>query len=153
MLQKISDVNVHVFKNLAQAYEAEFSSITAKIPDKNGVFALDTILSDSIIGYIWLHEKSPVGFALVDLAEEPFNVCEFYIIPSLRKNKLGKILFLEVLNRHPGQWQVKQLPSAIHATSFWRAIIKEYTSDNFREELYVDKYWGEVLRQLFKTNS
>jgi hypothetical protein len=35
---------MHVYLNLCQAYEAEFSAITGKLPDADSMFALDTIL-------------------------------------------------------------------------------------------------------------
>ena len=38
--QVFSDIK-HIYLNLAQAYEAEFSKIVGKAPDENGIFPLE----------------------------------------------------------------------------------------------------------------
>lgn len=43
-IREVDDRNMHVYLNLCQAYEAEFSAITGKLPDADSMFALDTIL-------------------------------------------------------------------------------------------------------------
>lgn len=44
MLIEIANKNQHILNNLLQFYEAEFSAITKKLPDENGIFQLDTSL-------------------------------------------------------------------------------------------------------------
>lgn len=149
MLIEVNSSNKHVLNNLLQAYEAEFSVITMKKPNNDGIFELDTELGGSIHGYIWGESQTPAGFILFDLANEPYNVNEFYIVPSFRGNKIGKKFFQEVLEKHPGSWQVKQLPNAIAAKAFWVAIIKDIAKGKFTDEVYIDKYWGKVSRQVF----
>jgi len=41
-LVEVTEVNKSVYLNLAQSYEGEFSAITGKKPDENGLFELDT---------------------------------------------------------------------------------------------------------------
>lgn len=52
LLKVVGDYNIDVLLNLSQAYEAEFSSITGKRPNEDGVFTLDTMPYDPYIGYI-----------------------------------------------------------------------------------------------------
>ena len=151
MLMEINDKNLHIFNNLIQLYEAEFSVITQKLPDENGRFSLDTVPEGSIKGYLWYQGKLPAGFILVDTEGKPFNVNEFYVLPCFRGNGIGEMFFFDVLKIYPGEWQVKQLQNAIKAKQFWRKVIKKYTNDQFKEEVYNDSYWGPVTRQLFET--
>jgi hypothetical protein len=45
---RVQASNVHIYNNLAQAYEAEFSQIMGKVPDRNGMFPIDTVIDDSV---------------------------------------------------------------------------------------------------------
>lgn len=39
-IRAVTPANRHVYLNLCQSYEGEFSAITGKVPDADGVFAL-----------------------------------------------------------------------------------------------------------------
>jgi predicted acetyltransferase len=152
MLVEFSKKNMHIFYTLAQAYEAEFSFITKKLPNENGIFELDTMPSSTIKGYFWFLDNLPAGFILIDLVDQPYDVNEIYVIPSFRNKKIGEEIFIQVLKNHPGNWQVKQLLTADKARTFWRKVIGKYTQGNYKDEEYNDKYWGQVTRQVFKTH-
>ena len=122
-----------------------------KKPDKNGLFILDSIPNETLLGYFWYVENLPAGFILIDLEKQPYNVNEFYIVPCYRNKGIGQNFFYEVLKAYPGRWQVKQLIEAQKAQVFWRKVISKYTSGKFEEEIYEDSYWGKVNRQLFET--
>jgi len=141
--------NRHVYANLCQGYEAEFSSITGKKPDAAGLFALDTVLGGQIKGFLFYEAESPIGFTAVKLAQSGNEVCEFYVVPSMRGHCLGRRFAHEVFRMFPGPWEVKQLQGARLATCFWQRAIREFTGGKFEEDVFDDRYWGRVVRQCF----
>jgi len=143
--------NKDVFNRLMQNYEAEFSSITNKMPGPDAVFPLDTFLDDDHIGYLAYQGDTPVGFNVIAVKEhgEAFEVCEFYIIPVCRMRKLGYELAASIFDLHRGNWEVKQIEGADNARAFWRKTISQYTQGAYSDENYTDLYWGPVTRQQF----
>lgn len=143
--------NLVVYLNLCQSYEGEFSAITQKKPDENGLFALDTVIGSDVLGYLLYQDAIPVGFAAVkvEVADKNFEVCEFYVVPSCRKQDLGKHFAKAIFQRHQGAWQIKQISGAEYATAFWRKVIDDFTGGDFQENAYQDAYWGNVVRQRF----
>ncbi|SDX89737.1 hypothetical protein SAMN05421644_11834 [Allochromatium warmingii] len=143
--------NLPVYLNLCQSYEGEFSAITGKQPNEKGVFELDTQLGGDVLGYVLYDERTPLGLAAVKMKDrgQAWEVCEFYIVPSARKQGLGKQFALELFKRYPGCWEIKQISGAEYATAFWRKTLAELTGTAFEEDVYQDEYWGAVVRQRF----
>lgn len=147
--KEICKENLNVYLNLAQAYEAEFSSITGKLPTKSGVFEPDTMPDENHKGFLLFDNEYPIGFCITKVDASPHDICEFYIIPAKRKKNFGYKLAKFVFEKYPGQWQVRQIVEATAAISFWRRIISQMTNDNYDEEVVDDLDWGKVLRQHF----
>ena len=137
--------------NLAQAYEAEFSSITLKDPDLEGKFTLDTSVDANNHEIILFSGKIPIGFAVIGKIDSRFDIGEFYILPKFRKLGAGKFFAHEIISRYPGPWQARQIAGADQATSFWRAVIHEFTAGQYLEEIVDDLYWGKVTKQIFES--
>lgn len=144
---RVDTSNAHIYHNLAQAYEAEFSPITQKCPDKDGLFALDTPLDAAHRGYLAYDEGLPVGIANISV-NGVYEVCEFYIVPLFRHRKLGTLFIQTLWRRHPGSWQIKQIAGAAYATAFWQRAIGDFGVD-YQQDTYDDPYWGAVTRQTF----
>lgn len=139
-----------VYANLCQGYEAEFSSITGKIPGAQGLFALDTPLGGPVSGLLLMVEDLPAGLAAVKTrADGSRDLCEFYVVPARRRQSWGRVFARQVFFLFPGSWEVKQITGAEHATAFWRKVIGEVTGGCFAEDRFVDPYWGPVTRQRF----
>lgn len=149
-IKKVDDSNQHVYMNLAQAYEAEFSKIMNKKPDENGLFALDTPLGGNVTGYLLYIDGVPAGHAAIaNHAADAFEVCDFYVVPCFRKNKAGKQFISTLFSQLGGSWEIKQVEGADHAVRFWRDVIGSYTAGNYVEDEYHDQIWGVVTRQCF----
>ncbi len=148
-IREVTPTNRHVYLNLCQSYEGEFSAITAKLPNLDGRFALDTEIGAPIRGFLLYADGLSVEFAAVRVDPDIREVCEFYIIPSMRKRCLGKAFALLLFAHFPGRWQIKQLEAARYATCFWTKVIAEFTNHKFNQDIYVDAYWGRVARQCF----
>lgn len=139
--------NKHILENLAQGYEAEFSILTNKLPDLSGKFSLDVPLDFPYKAYIFYKDKIPIGFCVYNLEETPFDIAEFYVIPSMRGRKYGEYFAHKIFLTHKGRWQVKQISGAEYATKFWQKVIGRLTE--YQEEILHDDYWGRVTKQIF----
>jgi len=147
---KVDKSNKHIYMNLAQAYEAEFSKIMQKKPDENGLFPLDTLIDGNVSGYLLYIDGVPAGHtAIANEAPLNFEVCDFYVVPYFRKNKVGKRFIFALFNMLGGRWEIKQVAGAEHAIKFWRDVISDYTNGDFVEDNYDDEQWGKVTRQRF----
>jgi predicted acetyltransferase len=147
----INEENTNAYLNLAKSYEAEFSELTHKLPNENGVFEPDTLPTAPYTGYLLYRNNIPIGFCIVEINEEINDVAEFYIVPSMRKNKFGQELAITVFDMHPGKWQVRQIEGADKAKRFWQKVIGFYTDAQFVEGEVNDPDWGKVTRQRFAT--
>lgn len=143
--------NASVLTNLAQAYEAEFSKITLKMPDSSGIFYLDTLPEAPHVGYLFYQKDIPIGFCIVDVESVIRDIAEFYIVPAMRGKKLGAELAFAIFDAYPGEWRVRQIEDADEATHFWRSVIKQYTHNTYDESIIKDEHWGFVTCQRFKS--
>lgn len=150
---QIEQHNLNTFKNLAQAYEAEFSNLTHKLPNELGLFEIDTLPCKPYIGYLLYYQKKPVGFCIADIESEIKDVAEFYIIPVMRKKNLGYQLASMIFDTYPGRWQVRQIEGAIDAIKFWQSVIRKYTQNQYEESVVDDAHWGIVTCQRFQAIS
>ncbi|MGF1699525.1 hypothetical protein L4D09_04295 [Photobacterium makurazakiensis] len=149
---EVVDSNLQVYLNLSQPYEAEFSVYTKKQPDDNGIFAMDTQIGGNVKGFLLYIDDAPAGLAAIaETAPEHYEVCDFYVVPVFRKNRMGQQFAHQLFSMMPGEWESKQIEGAVHAIAFWRRAIGAYTQDNFVEDIYQDDYWGDVTRQCFST--
>ena len=146
----VTTENLAVYDQLAQGYEAEFSAITGKKPDARGVFALDTRIGDDVRGFLLSVGGLPAGLIAVRTkGEGAYEVGEFYVVPSFRKQSRGRHFAHTVWRILPGRWEIKQIAGAEYASEFWRKTIGSFPAAEFREDKYNDPYWGMVTRQTF----
>jgi predicted acetyltransferase len=149
-ITSVDETTLPVYLNLCQSYEGEFSSVTGKQPGPDGRFALDTELGGAVTGFLAYIGGLPAGLAAIARkGRASWEMCEFYVVPSCRGRGRGRAFAEGLFVRHPGAWEVKQLPGAESATRFWRRVIAAFTADRFEQDLYDDPYWGRVTRQRF----
>ncbi|KPA51985.1 GNAT family N-acetyltransferase [Photobacterium lucens] len=149
-LVQVNASNLSIYLNLTQAYEAEFSPLTKKVPDNDGMFALDTPVEGNVMGFLLYFDGVPAGLAAIaDHGNSHYEVCDFYVVPVFRKNKAGQRFAHSLFSMMPGEWESKQIEGAEHAIAFWRRAIGAYTNDQYVEDIYHDAYWGDVTRQRF----
>jgi predicted acetyltransferase len=149
----LTDSTSAIFDVLIQDYEAEFSSITKKVPDLEGKFTLDSDWKSPNKGFLLLLEDKPAGFVIKSNTDGRSDIAEFYILPCYRKKGLGKDFAFTIFDMFPGPWQVRQIPTATDAIAFWRAVIQDYTHGHFTEDHVSDHHWGKVVRQLFHSRN
>ncbi len=145
----VNQENLGSLLNLAQAYEAEFSSLTGKMPSHDGIFKFDTMPFNPYVGYIFYYDNLPIGFCVLNPESNPKDISEYYIVPVMRRKNLGYLFAQAIFSTYPGQWQVRQIQGADQAVKFWRRLISQYTQNQYVEERVNDPEWGLVTRQLF----
>lgn len=139
-----------ILTNLLQAYEAEFSAITNKFPNRQGLFLPDTQVDQDHDGYlVFNQEQLPLGFCIKGMVGPVHDVSEFYVIPAARHQGVGLFLALSVFEMYPGAWQVRQILGADKARQFWLKTLQHQTQGQFSERLAEDAFWGKVYLQEF----
>jgi predicted acetyltransferase len=151
-LEQITPYNREIFLNLAQAYEAEFSSITKKNPDSTGKYPLDTLPEDTVHNFLFFCGATPIGFALIGKENNRWDMAEFFVIPTFRRGGIGSKLAHTLFTMHQGPWQIRQIQGADHARAFWRAAISSFGLGNYDEVEILDEYWGPVTCQTFESS-
>lgn len=149
-IAEVGAINLDVYLNLAQAYEAEFSPITHKTPNSLGLYELDSIIGEEVKGYILHTHDHPAGLAAVSiLGDGTRDLREFYIIPTMRGRGIGTLFAESIFSLHPGAWTVKQLTEAHHAIRFWQRAFAELKIE-YKQQSLNDPYWGNVVMQSFR---
>jgi len=148
---EVNKNNISILLNLAQAYEAEFSPITKKNPLSNGLYALDTNWDSDHPAFLLFDNETPVGFCIKTILDSRHDISEFYVVPTYRHKGIAKSFVIEIFNKYAGTWQARQIQGADQAVSFCRAVISEFTSGKYTEEIVEDEYWGKITRQIFKS--
>jgi predicted acetyltransferase len=149
MLKLIEESNFNIFDELVQDYEEEFSPLTGKKKSHEGKYSVDVDWRPPNVGYYWEEDSHVVGFCIVDLVDNFWDIAEFYVIPAYRMKKIGKKMAFSIFQKHQGQWQVRQILGAESAQKFWRRIISDFTNGNYIELQIDDAKWGQVVCQRF----
>ena len=59
-------------------------------------------------------------------------VSEFLILPKYRRNHIGKRVAYDIFEMYKGDWEVQPMENNPVAYTFWKNIINEYTSGNYK---------------------
>ncbi|GAL06334.1 hypothetical protein JCM19237_1979 [Photobacterium aphoticum] len=146
----VDHTNAQVYANLYQGYAAEFSKIIDDKPDENGLFEIYPKLENKVTGYLLYIDGVPAALTAIEAKDVAhFEICDFYVLPCFRKNKVGKQFITQLFARLGGAWEIKQVAGADHAVKFWRDVVGDYTSGQYEEDMYQDEKWGLVTRQRF----
>lgn len=68
-----------------------------------------------------------------------FSIAEFFVMKKYRKAGIGKSIAYQVFDLYKGNWEVFQKESNKPAQLFWKNIINEYTSGDFKERFEDEK--------------
>ena len=58
-------------------------------------------------------------------------IAEFLILPTYRRNHIGKKVAYDIFEMFKGDWEVQPMENNPIAYSFWKNIINEYTNGNY----------------------
>lgn len=145
-----SDADYIVVSNLARFYIYDMAEYTGWNFPPDGLF--DT--ADQFANYwgrpgkrVWPPawrgfpfliriDGHPAGFALVKRINDTpptFDMGEFFIPRQHRRQGIGHRVAVNIFDRFPGRWEVRELLTNKPAQSFWRRIIDDYTGGAFTE--------------------
>jgi len=149
MIIQISDKNIEKYCELSELYEDEFAPLTGASKNENGIYPISTQIDETHIGYFMCNNGKMIGFIVINIGVQPFDVCEFFILKEYRNQGLGQELAFKVFDLYDAIWKVKQLYNAKNANSFWINIINKYTKGNYTQQVCNDEKWGKVYMQNF----
>ena len=79
-------------------------------------------------------EEAPVAFALVSgLAAERRAMEAFFVVPAARRGGVGRRFALDVVERHPGAWEIGFQHDNGSAGEFWRSVARSAWGDAWVE--------------------
>ena len=85
--------------------------------------------------FVLRRDEEYAGFACVDrVIGGGARLREFYVLPGLRRLRVGSHAAALLFDRYAGQWQLEVLQSDRTALRFWSDVVQRYASDRRREE-------------------
>lgn len=155
-IERVADLSALPFRALFQLYEFEFVPHTSKEVTHEGLYELDIWSSAGVDVYLLYCGKTPIGFAVVNLASMINgdrcikDIAEFFIMPSHRRQGHGLWLAHAIFERYPGKWEVRQIPNHQAIRDFWRKAIRTYVGDKFVDLDMTSSAWVGPI-QTFNT--
>ena len=142
---KVNENDKNTIYNLMQLYTYE---LTFFEDETTNFTLLDTGLYEmnKYLDLFWIeNSRNPYmikcdgklgGFVLTRYREDGyFEISEFFVLNKYRKNGAGRYMATTVFASFKGKWEVDTLLKNKSAQEFWRKVIKEYTKDNYTEQL------------------
>lgn len=140
--------------HMLELYQYELSDIWDQELDAHGLFGYDTSkhrLAQQCFAHVLLVDAHYAGFALVAPAmvtqQDGFWMEQFFVLRRYRKAGHGLALARHVFERHPGAWEVGQMPGNTAARQFWRRVVGQVSRGRFIEVEVTQGWWvGTVQR-------
>ncbi len=122
-VQPLATADCEIFASLVRLYLTEIAP------------SLDQTAQDRIASswaapnkevYAFL-DSQMFGFAIIRRLDEEFHeMSEFYIDRAHRRRGIGRAAAIEVVRRHPGEWQLGIVSESESAHAFWMAALKTH---------------------------
>jgi predicted acetyltransferase len=137
--------------NLFQLYVHDFSELVAVHVAEDGRFPVASL--ESYWQEAWRHpflvrvDGHWAGFAFVHqrsrLTEdrETWDMAEFFVMRGFRRAGVGARAAVELFERFPGRWEVRERHANTAATAFWRKVIGRYTGGAMVETIHDSDRW------------
>src|SRR3990167_8148720 len=97
------------------------------------------------------------GFAIVDKKGSDtnidFNMAQFFVARKFKNKGFGRYVAHQCFKKFTGVWEVMVIPGNEGAYRFWRAIVKDYSGDNFTEYTREIAHFNNSRKNIFKFNS
>lgn len=151
-----------VIRNMMELYNYDMSEFQDCDLDAHGLYGYNYLDN-----YWTEKERHPFiikvdgnlsGFILVKKygvdATEPidYSIAEFFILKKYRRRGVGRIAVFNIFNKFHGIWEVKELPENRKAHVFWRKVIGEYTSNNYKEFNNIEEVWNGPIQRFNNLN-
>jgi predicted acetyltransferase len=139
LLRALTDADRPVVERLWQLYSHDMSEVRGTLPDGEGLYKpgrLPTYFGDADCrGDLITCRDSPAGFAFVQgLSGETRTIGDFFVVRAVRRQRVGYRVARELLERHPGPWEIGFQGGNPGAPEFWRRVVSDTVGTDWREE-------------------
>jgi len=129
-----------VVERLWQLYSHDMSEVRGTLPNAEGLYRagrLPTYFGDpDRCGFLIEFRDAPAGFAFVwGVEAEPRHMGDFFVVRAARRQRIGYVTALEVIQRFPGRWEIAFQDENHGAGTFWRRVVSDVVGTEWREEL------------------
>ncbi len=134
--------------NLARFYAYDISEFFGDEPgwemEDDGLYGVGIDFKKYFIDkdsfpYFIRYKGELAGFAIVDKESiDPsanFNMAQFFVLRTYKRKGFGRQVAFQCFDKFKGTWEVMVLPGNEIAYNFWLSIIKEYTKNQFSEQI------------------
>lgn len=128
-----------VLERLWLMFRHDLSEFRGVLPNPDGTFRSDRLLAafddPDWVAYLLISDDRPVGLALVRGLKSATRVLSgFFVVRGLRRSGIGRRAVRQVLDRHPGRWQVAFQDDNPAAAHFWRRVATDLAGDAWTED-------------------
>jgi predicted acetyltransferase len=136
-----------LIRNLMQFYLYEITAFDGAGPNRHGLFEYRYLdhywtedgraagrvpfliqVGDDVAGFALKHRWS-----VISRSPDASTVAEFFVLPSWRRQGVGRAAATTLFDRFPGPWEVRELRTNLSAQRFWCTVIGAYTNGNYQE--------------------
>ncbi len=126
--------------NINQKYLHEMTNYYDDPMDEKGNYRyghFDEYFSDTKrIAYLLYDENTLIGFAMLNpyscVGRNPdYTMAEFTIFPAYRRKHLAFDVVNALLEKHPGQWEIKYNEKNLAAKHLWSKVAASYSPEVF----------------------
>jgi predicted acetyltransferase len=126
-------------ERLWQLYQHDMSEFRDTYPSDEGLFKagrLPLFLTEADkCGYLVRYDGRLAGFAFVrGLAGDLRVMGEFFIVRAARRQKVGRETAVQVLRRHPGDWEIAFQEENPGAARFWRRLVRDLVGSDYLDQ-------------------
>lgn len=122
-LEKLLQLYLH---DLSTYFKIEFNIDTCEY-----LYDLSTYFKNNIAYFIKV-EENIVGFILLDINQDNYEVSEIFILNNYKNNHYGEEAITKLFNMYKGNWVIKAVPLSPIAEKFWNKVISKYTNNQYK---------------------
>ncbi|MEU5988500.1 GNAT family N-acetyltransferase [Spirillospora sp. NPDC047418] len=128
-----------VLERLWLMFQHDMSEFWELLPYPDGTFRSTRLQAafsdDDSVAYLFTSTDRPVGFAVVrGLTGEKRVLTSFFVVRGIRRSGIGLRAVREVVNRHPGRWEVAFQDGNPGAVRFWHRVADAIAPDAWTQD-------------------
>ncbi|RIQ10862.1 GNAT family N-acetyltransferase [Jiangella rhizosphaerae] len=128
-----------VLERLWLMFRHDLSEFQGGLPNPDGTFRSDRLAAaftdPDRLAYVVTSDEHPAGFAIVRGLAAPTRVLSsFFVVRGLRRRGVGLAAVRDVVERHPGPWEVAFQDANTGAVRFWRRVATALAGQRWTEE-------------------
>lgn len=154
-IEAVKEEQREILAHLIELYEYDFSEYEDSDVNAYGLYGY------SYLDYYWTENNryayfikvngKLAGFAMVcgycyvSKDSETLFMSEFFIMKKYRRQGIGKYAAKEVLQKHPGKWELTVHPKNPISHNFWKRVITEIAQDEMKVVEQVPDVYDDAL--------